>query len=173
MSFSKWIAVNLTARNSLWMKRILLWRWTNFIKIFVFQSKFIRIGNQHLMKKSFLMINHMIEDLLICEITTTMCDENNVCCSSNELFRSPRIYVEFCSELNIQLVVNSCKYLGIEYTRDRLLKTIFFNQYDYLNWKLKMFNKADSRKVDTPFAAGIDPCQQSPSNVIYPYRQEK
>lgn len=36
-----------------------------------------------------------------------------------------------------------------------------------------MFNKADSRKVDTPFAAGIDPCQQSPSNVIYPYRQEK
>ena len=37
-----------------------------------------------------------------------------------------------------------------------------------------MFNMADdSRKVDTPFAAGIDPCQQSPSNVIYPYRQEK
>ena len=103
------------------------------IKIFVFQSKFIRIGNQHLMKKSFLMINHMIEDLLICEITTTMCDENNVCCSSNELFRSPRIYVEFCSELNIQLVVNSCKYLGIEYNRDRLSKTIFLNQYDYLN----------------------------------------
>ncbi|KAH9521726.1 hypothetical protein DERF_005358 [Dermatophagoides farinae] len=67
--------------------------------------------------------------------------------------------------------VDSCKYLGINYTRNHLSKTIMLYQYDYLIGKLKMFNMADSRKVDTPLAAGIDPYQQSSSNMAYPYRQ--
>ncbi|KAH7639250.1 hypothetical protein HUG17_3283 [Dermatophagoides farinae] len=66
--------------------------------------------------------------------------------------------------------VNSQKYLGIEFTRDRSSRTICLHQRDYLEGKLKMFNMGESRKVDTPFATGTNAYEESPANDDYPYR---
>ena len=67
--------------------------------------------------------------------------------------------------------VNSQKYLGIEFTRDRSSRTICLHQRDYLEGKLKMFNMGESRKVDTPFATGTNAYEESPANDDYPFRQ--